>query len=90
LIQRAAYGALFYRESVGVNHRGADIGVPKQGLNDSYVIPILEQVSRKCVAQTVGCCRLVDLGVRQSPLERSLESLVKDVMSRYFAALRIH
>ena len=56
-----------------VDHRRAHISVPQQFLDRPNIIPVLQQVGRKGVAQRMAACRLGDPGFQSGYLEGALQ-----------------
>jgi len=67
---------------VGVNHRRADVAVAQQILDGADGVPVLEQVGRERVSQTVTRRPLGDTG----PLERGTKSPLHDGLMQMMPA----
>ena len=52
-VQRAAHRAAAHAQHVGVDHRGADVGVAQQFLHGADVVTRLQQMGGKRMAQRV-------------------------------------
>ena len=59
-VGRTPYGGRAPVQDVGINHRRADIVVPKKLLDGADVVAILQQVCRKGVSQGMGTTALGD------------------------------
>ena len=72
LIQRAAHRLRSAVEHVGVNHRGFNVFMPKQFLYGTDVVPGLQQMCGKAMAEGVRADGLINPGQGYSRFNRPL------------------
>jgi hypothetical protein len=61
---------------VRVDHRGLDVGVPQELLNDTDIVSVFEEMGRERMPERVAVDRLLDPcvpdGLRDRPLDNAL------------------